>query len=130
VLAIGGEGAVAGFTFGHNLTADTRWWDGALTTLPVEATERPQDVFAIIELAVRQSCRRQGVARLLLDELVAGVHADRTTLLVRPEIEADPAQRAYGSWGYRRIGQIQPWPDAPIYDALLRRMPEERRVSH
>jgi hypothetical protein len=42
VVARDHVGEIVGFSFGHNFTRDTRWWDGALTPLPAEATERPR----------------------------------------------------------------------------------------
>lgn len=52
-----------GFTFGHELGAETRWWNGAVTALPAGMTdEHPGRTFAIIEMAVRQPHRRRGVA--------------------------------------------------------------------
>jgi len=123
VVATDDVSEVVGFAFGHNLTATTGWWEGALTPLPPVATERPQRTFAVIELAVRKPFRRRGVAQRMHEELLAEVRADRVTLLVRPEPEAGPAQRAYAAWGYDKIGQIRPWPEAPVYDALLRPLP-------
>jgi hypothetical protein len=54
------QGEVVEFAFGHHLTRDTHWWDGALTALPAEATERPERAFAVIEMAVREPQRRRG----------------------------------------------------------------------
>jgi len=113
---------VVGFTFGHELTADTRWWSGALTPLPPEVTaERPGRTFAIIELAVRQPYRRRRIARRLHEALLAGVGAERATLLVRPE--AAPALAAYDGWGYRPLGPLRPFPGAPIYQARVLPLP-------
>jgi ribosomal protein S18 acetylase RimI-like enzyme len=77
-----------------------------------------EDTFTIIEMAVRKPYRRQGIARQLHAALLADVRADRVTLLARPE--AEPAQAAYRDWGYRTIGKVRPWPDAPAYDAMWR----------
>lgn len=109
-----------GFTFGHDLTPGTRWWDGALTPLPEGLTDEwPGRTFAIIELAVRQPHRRQGIGRRLYDQLLEGVQTERVTLLMRPETEAAPASAAYASWGYRKVGQLRPGPTLPVYDAML-----------
>jgi hypothetical protein len=58
-----------------------------------------------------------GVGRELHEHLVAGLTTERITLLVRPDAPA--AQHAYARWGYRRVGQIQPFSDAPTYDAMI-----------
>lgn len=40
----------------------------------------------------------------------------RATLLVRPDNE--PARPAYLRWGWHTLGEIQPFPNSPRYDAL------------
>ena len=107
-----------GFAFGHQLVPGTRWWDGALEPLPQELThERPGRTFAVIELAVRNPYRRQGLGRTLHDSLLHGRSEERVTLLVRPEAEA--ARRLYDNLGYRAVGRIRPGEDTPRYNALL-----------
>lgn len=107
-----------GFTFGLQLLEQTQWWEGAVTPLPGEiTTEWAARTFAIIELAVRLPYRRRGVARELHAQLVAGRTEERVTLLVRPDALA--AQRAYLAWGYAKVGRVRPFPDGPVYDAML-----------
>jgi GNAT superfamily N-acetyltransferase len=115
----GGTGDVVGFVFGHELTADTRWWQGALEPLAVDTTERPGRTFAVIEMAVCTPYRRQGVAARMHAALLSGAKTERVTLLVRPEREAAPARTAYEHWGYQKVGRIRPWQGAPVYDALV-----------
>lgn len=108
-----------GFAFGHQLSPRTPWWNGALTPLPDDLTkEYPGRTFAIVEIAVRRSYRRRGVARELHNHLTAGLSEERITLLVRPD--APPAKHAYRSWGYEKVGQIQPFTDGPVYDAMVK----------
>lgn len=108
-----------GFSFGHQLPAQTGWWDGALTPLPDHITvEYSGRTFAIIEIAVRPRYRRRGVARRMHAALTAGLLEERITLLVRPDAPAP--QHAYRSWGYQPVGRIQPFPDGPVYDAMTR----------
>ncbi len=108
-----------GFAFGYQLRTQTKWWDGALTPLPDEITaEHSGRTFAIIEIAVRGPYRQRGVGRLLHTHLTAGLSEERITLTVRPDAPAP--QRAYCSWGYRSVGQIQPFPDGPVYDAMIK----------
>ncbi|MDQ3152445.1 MAG: GNAT family N-acetyltransferase [Actinomycetota bacterium] len=108
-----------GFGFGHQLPVRTGWWDGALTPLPDDITaEYPGRTFAIIEMAVRRRYRRRCVARRLHAELTAGRPEERITLLVRPDAPAP--QRAYRSWDYRPVGRIRPFPEGPVYDAMIR----------
>lgn len=118
VAAHGDE--VVGFSFGYPLPADTRWWEGMLEPLPQDFThETGKRSFAIIELAVRAPWRRRGIARRLHAALLDGADVERATLTVRPEPEAEPARRAYTSWGYRTVGRSRPWDEAPIYDAMV-----------
>lgn len=106
--------------FGHQLPVQTGWWNGALTPLPDEiTTEYPGQTFAIIEMAVRHPYRQQGVARRMHTGLTAGLTEERITLLVRPEAPAP--QHAYRSWGYQPVGQVQPFPDGPVYDVIIKR---------
>lgn len=108
-----------GFAFGYQLSTRTQWWDGALTPLPGEiTTEHSGRTFAIIEIAVRQPYRQHGVGRLLHTHLIAGLSEERITLVVRPEAPAP--QHAYRSWGYRPVGQVQPFPGGPIYDVMTK----------
>lgn len=121
-------GEPVGFGFGHELRVQTRWWDGALAALPDKiTTEWLGRTFAIIELAVRRPYRRRGVARQLHTHLTAGLSEERMTLLVRPDAPAP--QRAYLSWGYQQVGQIQPFPDGPVYDAMIKSLVHPAEVS-
>lgn len=114
------EGELVGFAFGYRLSADTTWWAGALAPLPPDFTaEDGRRTFVIIELAVRATRRRQGIAEQLHTALLDGVDAERVTLTMRPEPEAVPAQTAYAKWGYRLIGQTRPWDEAPVYDSMM-----------
>jgi ribosomal protein S18 acetylase RimI-like enzyme len=108
-----------GFAFGHDLDAKTRWWQGLQArTIPDDVTnEYPGRTFAVIELGVLQPYRRHGIGHELHTHLIAGLPHERITLLVRPEATA--AQRAYQAWGYRGIGKLQPFDNAPVYDAMI-----------
>lgn len=111
-----------GFSFGHQLPVQTDWWNGALTALPDDiTTEYPGRTFAIIEIAVRRRYRQRGVARRMHAELTAGLSEERVTLLVRPDAPAP--RRAYRSWGYQPVGRIQPFPDGPVYEAMIKPWP-------
>lgn len=72
ILAQHGDQQI-GFSFGFQLTVESDWWDGALSPLPADLiTERPARTFAFIEIAVRSSYRRRGVARRMHAVLTAG----------------------------------------------------------
>jgi GNAT superfamily N-acetyltransferase len=119
VIARDGTHAV-GFAFGFRLSSDTTWWDGLLEPRPKEFThETGERTFAVIELAVRKPWRRRGIAARLHTELLDGTQVERATLTMRPEPEAAPAQSAYAAWGYVKVGQSQPWDEAPAYDSMV-----------
>ncbi|MEU8348485.1 GNAT family N-acetyltransferase [Streptomyces sp. NPDC048845] len=111
---------VIGFAFGFLLPADTTWWQSLREPVAAEfARETGDRTFVIIELAVRKPWRRRGIAATLHARLIDGLTAERVSLTMRPEPEATPAQNAYASWGYRRVGVSHPWPEAPLYDAMV-----------
>lgn len=116
-----------GFSFGHQLSADTRWWDGMLDEVDADVvTERPGRTFAIIELAVQRAMRGKGIAHELHTHLLAGLAEERATLLVRPD--ARPAHSAYLSWAYGAVGRLQPFPQGPIYEAMIRELCNADRI--
>ncbi|MCZ9347900.1 GNAT family N-acetyltransferase [Streptomyces sp. TRM76130] len=122
-LVLAHEGPeVIGFTYGYYLTPDTRWWANLqdVRLSPEETREDGVRTFVVLELAVRRAWRRRGIAADLHGLLLAGVHAERVTLTARPEPEAAPARLAYRAWGYRKVGVSRPWPDAPLYDCMVR----------
>ena len=111
---------VVGFTFGYLLPPDTQWWRGLLRPVPEEFTRETGDrTFVIIELAVRNPWRRRGIAKKLHTALIEGLEVERVTLTMRPEPEARPAQLAYESWGYKKVGESRPWDEAPLYDSMV-----------
>ncbi|HCT75901.1 MAG TPA: hypothetical protein DGT23_04780 [Micromonosporaceae bacterium] len=106
----------------HQLTAGTHWWDGLLDPVPDGTTqETPGRTFVVIEVAVRSAHRRRGVGKALHNDLLSGRDEQRVTLLCRPEATA--ARAAYAAWGYQDLGWLQPFPDAPIYIAMVRDLP-------
>jgi GNAT superfamily N-acetyltransferase len=116
---------VIGFAYGYFLAPETQWWANLQDVeLPADFThEDGRRTFVIIELAVRKAWRRRGIAAALHAHLLDGVDAERVTLTVRPEPEAEAARSAYLAWGYSRVGTSHPWEDAPLYDCMVRPLP-------
>ncbi|HEV2089051.1 MAG TPA: GNAT family N-acetyltransferase [Cryptosporangiaceae bacterium] len=111
-------GKLVGYAYGVPLAAHTRWWEGLRE--PVEpglTDETGRRTFGLNEIMVLAEWRRRGIARRLHDELLAARPEERATLLVEPTNVA--ARSAYQAWGWRLIGHIRPFPDAPVYDAML-----------
>lgn len=107
-----------GLAFGYTLARNAAWWSGLITPVdPKLIEETGARTFALNEIMVHPGHQRQGIAHALHTELMAHRSEERSTLLVRQDNTA--AQTAYANWGYHSIGRLQPFPDAPVYDALV-----------
>ena len=99
-------GYLVGYACGMPLRASTSWWRGLTTPLPPDVTaEHPGRTFALTELLVRASWRRQGIGRELHELLLDGRPEERATLTVPPG--AGAAQAAFRSWGWRKIARAR-----------------------
>ncbi|WP_436786658.1 N-acetyltransferase family protein [Yinghuangia sp. YIM S10712] len=117
VVGYGDDGEPVGMAYGFPLGASTGWWD--VVQPPVTEEMRREDgrrTFGLMELAVRAPWRRRGVGRHVHDLVVEGLE-ERVILNARPDAEA--AQAAYRSWGYRRVGRGNPWDGAVLHDILV-----------
>ncbi len=112
-------GYLVGYAAGLPLRPSTSWWRGLTTTVPEEVTaEHPGRTFALVELVVRPSWRRQGIGRALHDLILAGRPEERATLTVLPA--AAPAQHAFRTWGWRRVARTRDTrPGSPARDVLV-----------
>lgn len=114
-------GRTIGFAFGFQLTPDTGWWSGMLDLVdPETVTEHEGRTFAVIELAVLASHRKQGIGRALHDQLLRDRAEERVTLTVRPEAAAVVAM--YDAWGYAPVGRNRPGEGLPVYVTMLREL--------
>ncbi|MGA8112619.1 MAG: GNAT family N-acetyltransferase [Actinocatenispora sp.] len=118
-LVIGSVGTeVVGCALGFTLPAETGWWKGLKTEVdPADVVETGTRTFALNELMVAPGHTNKGHGRALHDALLADRSEQRATLLVRPD--NIPARPAYLRWGWRKLGEIQPFDDAPRYDAMV-----------
>jgi GNAT superfamily N-acetyltransferase len=114
------QGQLVGMGFGVTLLPNTPWWQNLTTPMSPDVTaERPNRTFALVELLVRASWRRQHVAETMHDRLLVDRAEERTTLTVLPTAEA--AQTAYRKWGWQRVAQKRnPLPGSPVFDVLVR----------
>ena len=114
---IGYDGAEpVGFAYGAPATPDREWWREHLD--PVPANHR---TFSYSELMVRPRWRKTGTAQRLTRALHENRDEDLFVLLVdttHPKVQA-----LYESWGYRKVGQRQPFPDSPVYAVMLTELP-------
>jgi GNAT superfamily N-acetyltransferase len=118
-------GYLVGYATGIPLRPSTSWWRGLTTTVPDDVTaEHPGRTFALTELSVRASWRRQGIGRALHDLVLGGREEERATVAVLPAATA--AQQAFRQWGWHKVARSadpRPGPPAPgalIYDILVR----------
>jgi GNAT superfamily N-acetyltransferase len=112
-----------GYALGYALPPGSRWWEGIRQAVDPELlAEDGERTFALTEIMVREAWRRRGYARRLHDALLHTRTERRATLLVLPD--NGPARSAYVSWGWYKLGELQPFDDAPIYDAMLLELPE------
>ncbi len=116
-------GYLVGYAAGMPLRPSSSWWRGLTTPLPEEiTTEHPGRTFALVELLVRASWRRQGIGHALHDLILANRPEERATLAVLPA--ATPAQNAFRKWGWRKVARVRdPWPGAPVSDVLVTALP-------
>ena len=116
------DGELIGYAYGGPLPARTQWWNGLREAVPPDLlAEDGRRTFALNEIMVTGNWRRRGIARTLHDALLADRPEHRATLLVDPG--NTPARTAYLSWGWQLLGHLQPFPDAPVYDALVVDLP-------
>jgi GNAT superfamily N-acetyltransferase len=105
------------------LRPSTSWWRGLTTPLPDEVTaEHAGRTFAVTELLVRASWRRQGIGRELHELLLGGRAEERATLTVPPG--AGAAQAAFRSWGWRKLARTRnDEGGGPVLDVLVTELP-------
>lgn len=107
VVATEPDDRPVGFAYGYTGNRGEYWPDRVLEVLPAEVT----DVwvgghFELVELAVLEQARGQGVGRRLHDLLLGNLPHDRAMLSTE---DADtPASRLYRSSGWQALGPLGP----------------------
>ena len=116
-------GYLVGFAAGFPLRPSTSWWRNLTTPLPQDVTaEHPGRTFAVVDLAVRPSWRRQGIGTTLHGLVLRDRPEERATLTVPPS--ATPAQHAFRAWGWRKIGRArEDAASSPVADVLVTALP-------
>ena len=112
-----------GYAAGMPLRPSTSWWRDLTTPLASDVTaEYPGRTFALVELLVRPSWRRQGIGRALHELILANRSEERATLMVPPTALA--AQSAFHSWGWRKVARTRAAdPGSPALDVLVVALP-------
>ena len=116
-------GYLVGYAAGFPLRPSTSWWRHLTTPLPDETTaEHPGRTFAVVDLLVRASWRRQGIGAALHGLVLAARPEERATLTVAPS--AAPAQHAFRAWGWRKVARTRdPAAGSAVADVLLTPLP-------
>ncbi|MGW1977691.1 N-acetyltransferase family protein [Streptomyces sp. NPDC001889] len=115
------DGEPVGFCFGFPLAADTKWWAPMTSPQTREFTrEDGKRTVALNEIVVRKPWRGTGTAWQLHEAWLSQRCEERVTLLVNPTAGEGAVQSVYEAWGYRKIGEQQPFPDSPVFASLMR----------
>ncbi|MFI0820497.1 GNAT family N-acetyltransferase [Streptomyces sp. NPDC021098] len=110
VIAYDGDKAV-GFAYGAPGSPGREWWREHVDPAPEK-----DRTFSYSELAVSPGWRKQGVAERLTRALMEGRDEDLVVLLV--DREHPRVQALYESWGFRKVGEDQPFPDSPVFAVI------------
>lgn len=110
------DGQPVGFAYGRR--DSIREWQDILHPMGPEVRHYGSlGTFGLCDIMVCRPWRGKGIARGMHDELMSHQSEDRASLLVdsqRPKVRS-----LYESWGYRKVGQMQPFSDSPLYDAMV-----------
>ncbi|MFE7595598.1 GNAT family N-acetyltransferase [Streptomyces sp. NPDC057494] len=115
VIAYDGDEA-AGYAYGAPAVHEREWWREYLSPAPAAP-----DTFNLSELMVRPKWRATGLSAQLHSELVGQRPEPLAALLV--DVTHPRVQALYETWGYRKIGERQPFADSPLYAVMLRGLP-------
>ncbi|MFJ8855011.1 hypothetical protein [Streptomyces sp. NPDC102437] len=92
-----------------------------LTPLPdALATEDGKRTVSLNEIVVRKAWRGRGVAWQLHEAWLTHRAEERVTLLVNPLNGDGAVQAVHEAWGYRKLGDQQPFADSPVFSVMLR----------
>ena len=116
-------GYLVGYVCGMPLRSSTDWWRDLTAPMPATVTtEHPGRTFALTQLLVRASWRRQGIGTELHDLILDGRGEERAAVRLTPGAAA--AQAAFKKWGWTKVARTRgPGPTAPAYDVLICPLP-------
>jgi hypothetical protein len=101
-----------GFTYGAPSQPGHEWWRDYVDPAPADPS-----TFAVSELMLRVKWRKKGLSAQMHHALL-GTRSEALAVLTvdtkRPRLQA-----MYEGWGYRKVGERQPFPDSPLYSVML-----------
>lgn len=106
----------AGFAYGAPDEEGRETWRDFVSPAP-ECTA----TFFLSELMVREKWRKTGLSQRLTAALMDSRNEALAMLFV--DTEHPRVQALYESWGYRKVGERQPFPDSPRYAVMLADLP-------
>lgn len=111
------EGALGvGFAYGAPATPTREWWRDHLDPTPEKSR-----TFSFSEMAIRTKYRKTGLAERLTRALMGDRDEDLAVLLV--DTKHPRVQALYETWGFRKVGERQPFPDSPVYAVMIAELP-------
>jgi GNAT superfamily N-acetyltransferase len=117
------DDTMVGYAFGSPKGNAMDVWDMARASLlDVALPQAPEPVYFFREFAVGPAHQGEGYGRLLHGALLKNRPERLAHLLVRPD---NPAKSVYQHWGWQIVGHVQPFPDAPVMDVMVLRLPIE-----
>ncbi|MFI1941736.1 GNAT family N-acetyltransferase [Streptomyces purpureus] len=104
-----------GFAYGAPAAPGREWWREHVSEPP------PDDsTFSVSELMVRPRWRKTGAGERLHRALIEARPEALAVLLVDPD--HPKVQMLYEAWGYRKVGNRQPFPDSPNFAVMIRQL--------
>jgi GNAT superfamily N-acetyltransferase len=128
VLAEGRHGGyLVGYAAGIPLRPSTSWWKKLTTPLPGEVTaEYPGRTFALTDLLVRASWRRQGIGQALHDLILAS--RPRPGRRSPSRAGLPPRKTPSRTGGWRKVVRTRDRrPGSPVSDVLVTTLPANHR---
>jgi ribosomal protein S18 acetylase RimI-like enzyme len=111
-----------GYAFGSPRPNSAATWAEVRAGLPdMQTPAEPEPIYIFREFAVHPDHQGKGHGRTIHDELLGARPEPLAHLLVR--VENDRARNAYISWGWRKIGTVRPFPEAPVMEAMVVELP-------
>jgi GNAT superfamily N-acetyltransferase len=116
------DGEMIGFAFGSVRDNDASTWADVAKMLPdLPVPDGSASIYIFREFAVQPARQGKGYGHRLHDALLHSRPEPLAHLLVRTNNEA--ARRGYLKWGWRKISQLRPFPDAPLMEAMVLPLP-------